>query len=175
MAEKRILLKPHSGMIVSGCTGSGKTRFVKKFLENAAQMYEHTPPIATLYCFGVYQALYQEMEKTIPNIAFHQGLPSAKMLQEMSQDGQHRIVVIDDLQQKAIEDPVIELLFTQYTHHRHLSCIFLQQNLYMKGTHSRTISLNAWYILLLENVRDKLQIHTLARQMYPQSNINAGL
>ena len=167
MNVNRILLKPHSGMIVSGCTGSGKTRFVKKHLENSHKVYEQPLPVATLYCYGVYQSLYDEMKKSVNNIAFHEGLPTAEMLLEMSSDGVHRIIVIDDLQHRAVDDPVIELLFTQICHHRHLTCIFLQQNLYMKGRHSRTIALNAWYIVLMENVRDKLQIQTLAKQMYP--------
>lgn len=159
-------------MIVSGCTGSGKTRFVKRLLDNLGEMYNDTPPVATLYCYGVYQDLYDEMKRSVPNIDFHCGLPDAEMLEELSKDGEHKLVILDDLQHKAVENEEIELMFTQYCHHRHLSCIFMQQNMYMQGKHSRTIALNCWYMVLMENVRDKLQVMNLARQMYPgQSQI----
>ena len=37
----------------------------------------------------------------------------------------------------------------------------------MKGKHSRTMTMNAWYLVLFENVRDKNQVLHLGRQIYP--------
>lgn len=45
--------------------------------------------------------------------------------------------------------------------------LYLVQNVFHQGKNSRTISLNANYIVLFKNPRDKLQINTLAQQMYP--------
>ena len=47
-------------------------------------------------------------------------------------------------------------LFTKGSHHRNLSVIYIVQNLFHQGKGNRSISLN-----------DKLQILTLAKQMYP--------
>ena len=58
-------------------------------------------------------------------------------------------------------------LFTKTSHHRNLSVIFITQNLFYQGKESRTISLNAHYITLFKNVRDRAQIIHLAKQMYP--------
>ena len=53
------------------------------------------------------------------------------------------------------------------SHHRNLSIIFIIHNLFHYGKEMRTLSLNSHYIMLFKNPRDKLQISTLARQMYP--------
>ena len=148
----------------------GKTRWVHKFLANADKMYEgNNPPVEVLYCYGVYQDLYTLMAKTIRNIRFHSGLPTAETLKKLMTK-EHKILVIDDLQRKAVEDPTVELIFTQFCHHGNLSCIFLSQNLFMQGTYARTINLIAWYLVLLENVRDKKQVGVLASQMYPKKS-----
>jgi UDP-N-acetyl-D-mannosaminuronic acid transferase (WecB/TagA/CpsF family) len=42
------------------------------------------------------------------------------------------------------------------------------QNLFHRGKHHRTISLNAHYMVVFKNPRDVLQIMALANQMYPK-------
>ena len=42
------------------------------------------------------------------------------------------------------------------------------QKLFHQGKGSRSISLNSHYLVLFKNPRDKLQILTLAKQMYPR-------
>ena len=63
-------------------------------------------------------------------------------------------------------------LFTKGSHHRNISVLLLTQNFFHQGTHCRDISLNAKYLVLLENVRDKNQILYLARQEYPEDRHN---
>jgi hypothetical protein len=46
----------------------------------------------------------------------------------------------------------------------------LTQNIFNKGKHSRTISLNSHYLVLFKNPRDATQISFLARQMYPKNS-----
>ena len=64
-------------------------------------------------------------------------------------------------------DKRIVNLFTRGSHHRNLSVIYIVQNLFHQGKGSRSISLNSHYLVLFKNPRDKLQILTLAKQMYP--------
>ena len=59
----------------------------------------------------------------------------------------------------------IERMFTQGCHHRGLSVIFITQNLFAQGKCSRTISLNATYLVLFRNIRDVHQINYLATQL----------
>ena len=48
--------------------------------------------------------------------------------------------------------------------------LLLTQNLFHQGTNCRDISLNAKYLVLLKNVRDKNQFLYLARQAYPEDS-----
>ena len=42
------------------------------------------------------------------------------------------------------------------------------QNIFHQGKGSRNVSLNSHYLVLFKNPQDKLQILTLAKQMYPR-------
>ena len=45
--------------------------------------------------------------------------------------------------------------------------IYIEQNLFHQRKDSRSISLNSHYLVLFKNLRDKLQILTLAKQVHP--------
>jgi hypothetical protein len=61
------------------------------------------------------------------------------------------------------------VLFTRGSHHRTISVILVTQNLFHKGKHCPDILLNAKYLVLLKNVRDKNQFTHLNRQVYPEN------
>ena len=68
----------------------------------------------------------------------------------------------------ASKDKRIVNLFNCGSHHRNLSVIYIVQDLFHQGKGNRSIGLNSHYLVLLKNSRDKLQILTLAYQMYPR-------
>ena len=74
--------------------------------------------------------------------------------------------MFDDQMIDASKDKRIVSLFTRGSHHRNLSVIYIVQNLFHQGKASGSKSLNH-YLVLFKNPRDKLQILTLAKQMYP--------
>ncbi|KAF0138338.1 MAG: hypothetical protein FD143_3683, partial [Ignavibacteria bacterium] len=78
--------------------------------------------------------------------------------------------IIDDLMSSAADSKRISKLFTQESHHRNLTVIFIIQNLFNQGREMRTISLNAHYLVLYKNPRDKSQIRYLANQIYPENS-----
>ena len=159
-------IAPCTSLCLSGATFSGKTKWVYRFLKHLHGMYVSDPPKKVLYCYGVYQDLFDEMERVIPNLTMHEGLPSSGVLETFA-DGQHGLIVLDDLMQQVLVRPDMELLFTQGCHHRHLSVIFITQNLYSQGKCARTIMLNTGYLILFKNVRDASQLNTLGRQLFP--------
>ena len=77
------------------------------------------------------------------------------------------LIVFDDQMINASKDKWIVNLFTRGSHHRNLSVIYIVQNLFHQGKGSRSINMNSHYLVLFMNPRDKLQILTLAKQMYP--------
>lgn len=125
------------------------------------------PPIHTLYCYGIYQPLFDEMERVLPEFTTKQGLPTLEEIEAYTKDRQHKLIVIDDLMHKVVQHKDMELLFTQGTHHRCVSVILITQNLFPRGKHARTIALNTWYQVLMKNLRDVSQVSILGRQLYP--------
>ena len=154
--------------MVSGATGSGKTRWVFSFLKAMSRLYTENPPTHVLYCYGIYQDLYDDIQRAVKHITFHQGPPTQEDLVALSQKGSHGLVILDDLMSEVSNDRQIEKLFTQGTHHLHLSVIYIVQNVMYQNRHSRTISLNTQYMVLFKNYRDPSQIFCLARQIYPR-------
>ena len=159
-------LLPYTSINLCGPTNCGKTRFTKRLIEERYNMYETNPPEKILYCYGIFQNLFSEMEKSIKNISFHEGLPTEDYVDKFS-NGEHTLIVLDDLMNSVLHSEMAERLFTQGCHHKGYSVVFISQNMYQSGPRARTINLNATYQCLFYNVRDKLQMNCLARQMFP--------
>ena len=77
------------------------------------------------------------------------------------------LIILDDLLNDAYSGEVCRL-FTKGSHHRNVSIILITQNLFHQAKYCRDISLNAKYIVLIKNARDKNQFTNLARQVYPE-------
>src|SRR5215510_45853 len=138
--------------IIAGPTGSGKTHFVLKFIENASIVMT-PPPLRIVYCYGAYQDIF----KSMPGVEFYEGLPDHTTLSPRT------LLIIDDLMTEA--DQRVTNIFTKHSHHQSVSVMFLTQNLFYKN--ARTMGLNAHYLVLFKNPRDASQIMFLARQIYP--------
>lgn len=108
------------------------------------------------------------LESSIPQIEsideYVKGVPSITE----NETNEKKLYILDDLASEA-DSEEISNLFTRNSHHLNISVILLSQNLYQKGSHTRTISLNAKYLVVFKQPRDSSQIGFLARQM-AQSN-----
>ena len=142
--------------IISGPSGSGKTQFVLKLIDNADIMFTHTPE-SIKWCYGE----YQPWMLNYPEIEFIEGLPEDIQFDKTKVN----LLIIDDLMHETNE--FVSKLFTKGSHHRNLSVLLLTQNLFHQNKYSRSISLNAHYMVIFKNVRDASQITSLAKQMYP--------
>ena len=131
-------------------------------------MYTENPPDEVYYFYGVYQNFFLEIEK-IKNVKMNEGLPTQSVINELSSDGKHKLIILDDLMHAILQSSDMELLFTQGCHHRNISVIYITQNLYQQGRYSRTIALNTWYVIMFRNLRDVAQIKVLGRQLYPRN------
>ena len=142
--------------IVAGPTQSGKTEFVKRFIENLKDMV--TPlPTRIVWSYGEWQPAYQPL---LDKVDFVQGLPDLPLYSK-----EPMLVVIDD--QMHGVDRRITSLFTKGSHHRNLSIVYIVQNLFNQQKEHRTICLNSHYLVIFKNPRDGSQIVHLAKQMYP--------
>lgn len=147
-------------MMVAGPTGSGKTYWLKKLVDNVTK-YCSPPPVKITYFYGEYQDVFSTMQ----NVNFIQGLPE-NLINKF--DGiEPEWIIIDDLMLESTNSKVISELFTKGSHHRNLSVILLVQNFFTRGKESRNISLNSQYLVLFKNPRDQSIITNIARQMMP--------
>ena len=100
--------------------------------------------------------------RNVDVVDFHQGLPDLDTLDPREK----HLIILDDLMDET--DQRVASLFTQKSHHRNISIMYIVQNLFHRGKHHRTISLNAHYMVVFKNPRDVSQFMALAHQMYPQ-------
>ena len=151
------LLHPFT-CIVSGPSGCGKSSLVKAIL----QLDVIKPlPDNIVWLYAEDQPLYKSMK----NVEFIQGIPDD--LETRFQRRYNNVLILDDLMTQCHSDERLTRLFSVGSHHKNLSIIFIIHNLFHYGKEMRTVSLNSHYIILFKNPRDRLQISTLARQMYP--------
>ena len=165
MDAPAVWIHPSTG-VVAAPTFSGKTFWIRSLLESGVI----TPsPDVVVWFYGTPQSLYEEMLRTCPHkIVFHHGLPDGDLISYLDkQEGLKKFVVFDDLMQAVVKDSRVTKLFTQGSHHHNMSVLYITQNLFSQGKESRNIALNAHYLVLFKNPRDKMQINTLSRQMYP--------
>ena len=109
------------------------------------------------------------MKKEIEGIEFFEGVPDQTEVKKFA-DGKHNLIILDDLSERVVKDPVIEKLFVQGAHHLNLSVFFVSHNCFRQGKCARTIALNTHYTILFRNVRDGQQIGSLGKQMFPGNN-----
>jgi len=107
----------------------------------------------------------QQLDKLRLNITYQEGLPE----KYGNALGEPSLIILDDLLNQVYSKDVCDL-FTKGSHHSNISVLLLNQNLLHQGTNYRDISLNAKYLVVLKNVRDKKQFLHLARQAYPEDS-----
>jgi len=165
-SNSMVPFKSCSSICLNGITGSGKTYFIKRFLQEIHGMYDDTPPVEILFCYNVFQDIYEVMEKEISNLKMNEGLPTQEQIDNFITDKRHRLIILDDMQEAIRNNSFIEQLFTVGCHHKHISIMYVTQNLFQRGTNSRTIALNSYYQILFPSNRDMGQIATLGRQLF---------
>ena len=147
-----------ANIMISGCTSSGKTTFVKKLIDHPGLF--HPRPNKILYCYGSWQSLFED----IKNVKFHKGLPTKEDIDSFA-NGQHNLIILDDLMADIVKDEGTQQLFTRGSHHKNLTVLYLCQNAFCQGKCARTISLNCAYLILFKNPRDIYQIKLMGRQV----------
>lgn len=116
-----------------------------------------------LFYYSEWQSGYSEYGKSIE---FRDGLPQPA---DYSSDNEcPKLIIIDDLMRESSNNTIVDL-FTKGSHHKNLSVVFITQNLFHQGHGQRDISLNANYIVVFKNPRDRAQFQHLARQIYPEN------
>lgn len=144
---------------LSGVTQSGKTTWVKQLIRYKDAVIE-PPPKKVLYCYGVWQPAFEDMK----DVVFHEGLPTEKEIDAFA-NGPHCLLVLDDLMDSVVKSESAQRLFVRGSHHKNITVVYINQNMFYQGKCARTISLNCHYLALFKNPRDFSQIQLLGRQI----------
>ena len=161
---EEILLKHPFTSILAGPTGCGKTTFVQKLLKHVKDIVS-PPPQRIVYCYSIWQDKFSELLYENPGIEFNEGIIPTESINKTTRN----LIILDDLMNESKDDVNVSNLFTKGSHHKNMSIIFMSQNLFVQGKHMRSISLNAHYLAVFKNPRDKAQFSCLSRQMYPKN------
>jgi hypothetical protein len=124
-----------------------------------------------VWVYGELQPAYVELARDIPSIEFVQGFTN-ELYDTFDPQMRNLLILDDQMENKAAHkrgDNGVTKFFTQGSHHRNLTVVYIVQNLFNRDASMRTISLNAHYMVLFKNPRDATQIRTLGQQMYPDN------
>jgi len=118
--------------IVSGPTGSGKTSFCLKLLQNLEPLCTELKfKGGIIWCYSEATAVPREkLSKLGRSIQYQEGLPE----NFGNAQGEPSLVILNDLLNQIYGREVCDL-FTKGNHHRNISVLLLTQNVFHQGTH----------------------------------------
>lgn len=163
--EMTLKLEHPFSMIVSGPSQCGKSTFTCNLLKNLNRMVNIK--INTVEWYNTEKAA---LPKDVHNnnnfkLRLFDVIPD----EFTNCEGQPLLIILDDMMNDIKAASKICDLFTRGSHHRNISVILIMQNIFHQSRYSRDISLNAKYIVIFKNPRDKSQFNHLARQIYPEN------
>ena len=144
-------------------TGSGKTQYVLKMLQNKNQVFDR-PPTRIVFAYAEWQKAYDEMLAVEPKIEFVKNLSDILENDNFFSKAENNLLILDDLASAVAESRKASDLFTRGIHHRNVDCLHICQNIFQQGKSMRNLHLNSSYMILFKNVRDVAQMKLLAKQ-----------
>jgi GTPase SAR1 family protein len=139
--------------IISGPSGSGKSSFCIRFLQNLDTLCtERNFDGGILWCYGEKNAIPSQQLASIDavgRVRYHEGVTE----NVLNEEDRPCLINLDDLSNEVYSKEVCHL-FTKGSHHRSISVILIIQNLFHLGRYCRDISLHAKYLVHLKNVRE---------------------
>ena len=165
MTNLELHFKHPATILLSGPTGCGKTRFVRRILEE--RLIEPFPT-RLIWVYGEWQDDYDQIKTIYPEIEFMHGYSDD--IYDSLEPSERNLLILDDQMSEASDSKSLAKLFTKGSHHRNVTILYLVQNMFDQGKSSRTVSLNSHYTVVFRNLRDQSQFRTMARQLLPKNS-----
>ena len=156
-----VMFRTPSSIVMAGPSGCGKTYFMSQLLEEPGHYFQSGPPPALHYCYGAWQPGFEPLKKR--GIHFHEGLPQTADLDTWYPPEGGLLILVDLMEEGGNDKRVLDL-FTKHSHHRHITVLYLCQDLFPPGKYAKTILRNAHYVVAFKNPRDQLGIRNLMMQ-----------
>ncbi len=131
--------------MIAGPTFSGKTTFVRRMLHE--NKIEPSPQrIVWIYKEKGDEGEFAGLKREFANVEFMSDLDIGRL--DSLDARENNLVILDDVMSEAGDSKGVAKIFTQGSHHRHMTVIFLVQNVFQQAKQMRTISLNNHYLVL---------------------------
>ena len=153
------LRHPGSKILVSGASGSGKTKLFTDMVLNHEKIF--TNPFKNVIVFyREDQPEYDRLRQHCPvPIQFIKGEP------EETLDAVEGTMLIFDDMQSMFENTTIGTIFQVKCRHRGWSCMMIQHLIFSKSRTSRLITLNCTAIIVFQQRHDKITLSRLSTQL----------
>lgn len=154
-------------ILLTGASNCGKTTLALSILDNIDILFvDPRCKQNVIYFYKQWNPSFDRFNEKGIVKSWRNHLPTTQEVVDACSPYDSSIICIDDWQQDYNTD-ILEL-FTIYAHHCNLVLICLCQSLFQQGNKIfRQISLNATYLIVFKNCRDKTQIRTLGSQFAP--------
>ena len=140
--------------MITGPTQSGKTEFVKRFVQSIDHMMTQKPSVI-YWCYTEWQPTYENIPAKF--------ISPAQLNPSIFKTPEPKLIILDDMMKEVGKDASFTDLFTKGSHHWNMSVIHITQDLFYDRR--RTNRINCQYLVLMKNPGDKLTPITLARQL----------
>lgn len=162
--EKMIPFQDSSNMIISGCSGSGKTVFLKNLLRYKDDLFI-TLPTKIILIYKHWQNEYTQIDNDHKDVDFLNVLPTESELEEAVHNHAHSIIICDDMLDEIMDNEFICNLFTRLSHHFRITTILLLQNFSANGKFRSTLCKNAHVNIMMKSARDNFSLRSLGQQL----------
>lgn len=119
--EMMTKFRTNSNIIITGQSHAGKSTFVFSLLKQLHTFESNIRHV--LYAYGIWQSLFEQMEKEINHITFYQGIPDKEILEQFTRDYGNINLVLDDVMAQGMNNVDLMNLFTTYSHHMGITFI----------------------------------------------------
>lgn len=166
-------IKHPCNIMVTGSSGSGKTWLTAFLLKNRKIVFDCQPAIVIwFYREGTNQEIYEQLrdEKWVDEFyaVSKNGFGEIKDLLNKFPRSQPKFFIYDDLMTMISMDTAE--LFTNLSHHRSLTNIFLSQSLYLANVNLRIMTKNSHYHFFCRNLKSKGDYVRFAQQIEPSNS-----
>lgn len=156
-------LLPASLLCATGSSGSGKSLWAIRLVENAKQVYNNEFD-SIIWCYQAGEtAVPRERLKHIPNIRFYKGLPAS-----FSEFPRNSLIICDDCSKEAINSQAIYRAAIMGSHHDNQTLVLICHQIFTPGKNFKTVSRQCHYYSLFRSPRDRNQVDIFFRQVEPR-------
>ncbi len=76
-------LEVGSQIMMVGSTGAGKSTIARQLILHKKAMFPEQEPDRIIYCYNLWQNIYEDVMKLFPSVIFQSGLPTKEELTVM--------------------------------------------------------------------------------------------